>query len=186
MAKPENELKFENRNQWRGWLEENHAGAREAWLVIFKQAYRDQGLALGEAVEEALCFGWIDGQLAPRDERCYILRFSPRKPGSIWSVSNIRRVERLRVAGKMTPAGEVKVRQAQESGAWEDAFRRERVDDIPPALERALREHRGAEEAYRALPVARRKQYLYWLQQAKREETRQKRIAKIVREVLDR
>ncbi|HSF80651.1 MAG TPA: YdeI/OmpD-associated family protein [Anaerolineales bacterium] len=178
-----NPLEFQNPAQWRGWLEQNHASAGEAWLVIYKKKYRAAGLALEQAVEEALCFGWIDGRLQPLDEKRYALRFSPRAPNSTWSISNIRRVEKLVAEGKMTEAGQQSVAAAKKSGAWEAALRRELVDIIPGELERALRQHPGAISAYKALPASRKKQYIYWLQQAKGAETARRRIRKIVAEV---
>jgi uncharacterized protein YdeI (YjbR/CyaY-like superfamily) len=185
MAKPTNPLEFEGRDQWRAWLEMNHATEREAWLLIYKKKYKDLGLALEEAVEEALCFGWIDGTLRTLDERCYALRFSPRTQNSIWSMSNIQRVEKLIAEGKMTHAGMLKVAEAKANGEWEAALRREQVDRIPEDLEEALREREGAVPAYQSLTASRKKQYIYWLQNAKRAETRRRRIQKIVQEVLN-
>jgi hypothetical protein len=98
------DIEFEDREGWRYWLQEHHASQKESWLVLFKKG-QGVGLSLDEAVEEALCFGWIDGKLNPLDERRYALRFSPRKADSVWSISNIQRVERLAAEGKMTPAG---------------------------------------------------------------------------------
>ena len=91
-------------DQWRRWLEENHASAAEAWLILYKKKYVDQGLSLEEATVEAMCFGWVDSQLKGLDERCYTLRYTPRTPNSIWSMSNIRRVEQLIAEGRMTDA----------------------------------------------------------------------------------
>jgi uncharacterized protein YdeI (YjbR/CyaY-like superfamily) len=178
-------LEFQYRDQWRKWLEEHHATATEAWLILYKKKYKDQGLSLDAATEEALCFGWIDGTLKPLDEKRYALRYSPRTSKSIWSVRNIRRVEKLIHEGKMTEAGEQKIAEAKENGQWEAAIRREQVDEIPRELESALRKAADALSAYRALPDSRKKQYIYWLQSAKREETKQKRIRKIVEEVLN-
>ena len=176
-------LEFANRAQWRAWLEENHASATEAWLVLYKKRYADQGLTLDEATEEALCFGWIDGQLKSLDERRYTLRYAPRTANSIWSVSNIRRVEQLIAAGRMTAAGQRKIDEAKAGGPWDAAIRREQVDVIPEALESALRQMPGAVDAYRALPVTRKKQIIYWLESAKTEKTRQSRIHTIMEEI---
>lgn len=184
MAGPMKHLEFDNRDQWRTWLAQNHAAETEAWLILFKKKYRNQGLALDEAVEEALCFGWIDGTLNSLDGKRYALRFSPRRPDSLWSISNIRRAEALTAEGKMTPAGLSKIVEAKENGQWEAAIRREQVEEIPAALASALAEQPEALAAYRALPDSRKKQYIYWLQSAKREETKQSRIRKIVAEVL--
>jgi uncharacterized protein YdeI (YjbR/CyaY-like superfamily) len=186
MLEPTNLHKFEHRAQWRRWLEKHHALESEAWLMIFKKKYRDLGLSLEDAIEEALCFGWIDGKLKSIDEKRYMLRFSPRTSNSIWSMSNIHRVEKLIAGGKMTKDGQRKINEAQENGEWEAAIRRERVDLIPQDLERELQKTEGALSSYQALPDSRKKQYIYWLQSAKREETKQRRIKKIVEEILNR
>jgi uncharacterized protein YdeI (YjbR/CyaY-like superfamily) len=186
MTRPTAYFEFNNREGWRTWLEKNHAFETEAWLVLFKKKYADQGLTLNEAVEEALCFGWIDGKLRSLDEKRFMLRFSPRTRNSIWSMSNIQRVEKLMADGKMTDAGMLKITEAKQNGEWEAAIQREQVDIIPEALESALRKKEGGLSAYRALPVSRKKQYIYWLQSAKREETKQRRVQKIVAEVLSK
>ena len=185
MEIPTDCLNFKNRDQWRNWLANHYATQTQAWLIIYKKKYQDQGLALGEAVEEALCFGWIDGTLKSRDAQTYALRFSPRMGKSIWSVSNIERAETLIRAGKMIPAGYQKIAEAQENGEWEAALRREQVDQIPEELEAALQKVDGAISAFQALPASRKKQYIYWLQSAKRADTQQKRIQKIVDEITD-
>ena len=165
-------------------MEENHATETEAWLMLYKKKYQDQGLTLDAAVEEALCFGWIDGLLRSVDEKRFALRYSPRKRNSIWSISNIQRAERLIEEEKMTHSGLVKIAEAKENGEWEAAIRREQVDVIPEELENALRKKEGGVNAYQALADSRKKQYIYWIQSAKREETKQKRIQKIVEEIL--
>jgi uncharacterized protein YdeI (YjbR/CyaY-like superfamily) len=176
-------LDLQDRNAWRAWLEKNQATASEAWLVIQKKGSPHQGVRLDQATEEALCFGWIDSTLNRRDEHSYLLRFSPRRPDSVWSVSNIQRVKELEQAGLMAPAGLAAVRAGQENGQWQAALERERTDVIPEDLEVALRRREGAREAYRGLNDSMKKRYLYWLQSAKREETRQRRIEEIVRQV---
>jgi uncharacterized protein YdeI (YjbR/CyaY-like superfamily) len=185
MASPTDYLEFGHRDQWRTWLENNHATETEAWLLLYKKKYHDQGLTLEEAIEEALCFGWIDGTLRSLDERRFVLRYSPRTHNSVWAMSNIQRVEKLIAEGKMTEAGQMKIAEAKENGEWEAAIRREQVDIIPKDLECALGKKAGALSAYRALPDSRKKHYLYWLQSAKREETRRRRIQKIVTEALN-
>lgn len=184
MAKQADFLEFPERDHWRMWLENNHATEKDAWLIVYKKAYHHEGLALADAVEEALCFGWIDGTLNRVDEKRFALRFSPRKRNSIWSVSNIERVQKLAEEGKMTQAGLSKVSEAKENGQWEAAIRREQVKIIPEELEKALQEINGALSAYQALPSSRKKRYIYWLQSAKRNETKLKRIQKIIDEVV--
>src|SRR5512137_1842191 len=118
-------LYFTDRHSWRLWLAENHASRSEAWLAISRKGSAKETLTLDEAVEEALCFGWIDGLLKRLDAVSFALRFSPRKPNSVWSETNKQRVLRLIARGEMTEAGMEKVRLAQESGEWERLTSRE-------------------------------------------------------------
>jgi uncharacterized protein YdeI (YjbR/CyaY-like superfamily) len=176
-------LTFRSRPEWRSWLESHHRRATEAWLVLHKKGVREGSLTLDEAVEEALCFGWIDGRLKSLDSCRYSLRFTPRRANSIWSIRNIRRVERLIREGLMTDAGLEKVAEARQSGQWDAAIRRERTDLIPTDLETALRKKKGGLAGYGRLTDSRKKQLLHWLLTAKREETVRKRIEAIVEEV---
>jgi len=166
-------------------LKKHHAIRTEAWLILYKKKFQNQGLALEEAIEEALCFGWIDGKLKSLDEKRFTLRYSPRTATSIWSMSNIRRVEKLIEEEKMTSAGNLKISDAKKNGEWEAAIRREQVEIIPEELANELRKVDGAITAYQALSASRKKQYIYWLQSAKREDTKQIRIQKIIEEVLN-
>ncbi len=176
-------LDFNDRFTWRSWLEDHHATRSEAWLIIQKKRSKLEGISLEEAVEEAVCFGWIDGKLNTLDDQRYLLRFTPRKPGSVWSISNIRRAEALIRAGAMEEAGLAAIHEAKRSGQWKAAIERENTDRIPPELRAALRRKKGAIAAYRSLPDSQKKQYVYWIQSAKREQTKRKRIAEIVRKV---
>lgn len=186
LPQPENLIEFNNRAQWRSWLEKNHATEPEAWLVIYKKKYKDEGLVLDDAVEEALCFGWIDGKLISLDDKRFTLRFTPRKPNSIWSMNNIQRVEKLIKAGKMTGAGHSKITEAKANGEWEAALRRERVDEIPKVLEDALRKIPGALSVYKALPNSLKKQNIYRLQSAKRDETKQRIVQEVINDALSK
>jgi uncharacterized protein YdeI (YjbR/CyaY-like superfamily) len=177
-------LEFSDRNQWRTWLEQHHAEENQTWLVHYKKGFQESTLLYEDAVQEALCYGWIDGKLRRLDEKRYILRYTPRRRHSIWSMSNIRRAERLIREGRMTQAGLDKIAEAKETGHWQAAIRREQVDIIPPDLEKVLDQIEGAIAAYHALPASRKKQFIYWLQTAKRPATKQRRIEKIVEEVL--
>jgi uncharacterized protein YdeI (YjbR/CyaY-like superfamily) len=176
-------LDFAERSAWRCWLDSHHAVYSEAWLVIQKKRSTLAGLRYEEAVEEALCYGWIDGQLRRLDDQRYLLRFSPRRATSVWSVSNIRRVEELMRSDAMTEPGRTAVAAAKESGQWQAALDRERTDEIPPELERALRREKGALAAYRALPDSVKKRYVYWIQEAKREKTKLRRARQIVTQI---
>jgi uncharacterized protein YdeI (YjbR/CyaY-like superfamily) len=176
MKIPEQPLRFQDKDEWRAWLQENHATQKEAWLAIRKNNAAIPGVYYEEAVEEAVCFGWIDGIMKSMGTEFYYLRFSPRKPGSIWSVSNQKRVERLVAQGRMSEAGMAKVREARESGEWEAAVRREDITNLPEDLKEALRKNAGAQSNFEKLSASQKKQFLYWIASAKTEQTRQKRI----------
>ncbi len=171
---------FNHRDEWRAWLEAHHDSEQEAWLLISRKGAANQYLLLGDASDEALCFGWIHGALQPINKECYALRFSPRKPHSIWSVNNQQRVERLIEEGRMTPAGLEKILEAKKSGEWEAAILREDVSSVPDDLVQELEEN-DAWLAFENWPASQKKQYLYWLESAKRPETREKRIKAIVK-----
>ena len=111
-----------NRDAWRAWLEENHKGQPEIWLRIKKAGSAQSGVYLGEAVEEALCFGWIDSRMYSMDGESFVLRFSPRRPGSPWSLINRNRAEALIADGRMTEAGMAPIREAQSDGRWLRAY----------------------------------------------------------------
>jgi uncharacterized protein YdeI (YjbR/CyaY-like superfamily) len=176
MKFPDQPLHFHTRDEWRAWLQENHTAQKEAWLVILKKQVTSPGVFYEEAVEEAVCFGWIDGSMKPAAAEFYYLRFSPRKHGSVWSVSNQKRVERLIAQGRMTEAGMAKVREAKENGEWEAAIRREDTSSLPEDLKLALERDAEAQANFEKFPASQKKQLLYWIASAKTDKTRQKRI----------
>lgn len=178
MGKP---LQVKDRKSWRAWLEQNHATEKEVWLLLYKKHLARPGVSLESAVEEALCFGWIDGRLRRIDDEKHILRFSPRRRGSIWSESNKRRAERMMEQGRMTEAGLARVREARENGEWDRAALREDASVIPPDLHEALRANRIMPSEFEKLAPSLRKQYIWWITSAKTDQTRQKRIAETVR-----
>ena len=173
--------RFKSRRDWRKWLAANHATAQEIWLIFYKKHTREPGLSYEEAVEEALCFGWIDGILKRIDDRKHTIRFSPRRRNSIWSQQNKKRVHQLIEAGRMTEAGLVKVREAKANKQWEKAALREDATQVPPELAAALTENEKARRHFATLAPSYRKQFIYWVTSAKRDQTRQKRIAETVR-----
>jgi uncharacterized protein YdeI (YjbR/CyaY-like superfamily) len=164
---PDQPLRFEDPSAWRDWLKANHATHHEAWLVILKVKSPRPGIYLVEAVEEALCFGWIDSLMHSTGEGYYYLRFSPRQPGSVWAASNLQRVERLIAEGRMTEAGMAQVRQAQESGEWQAALRREDVTSLPDDLRTALESSPQAQANFESYPASYKKQLLYWIDSAR-------------------
>jgi uncharacterized protein YdeI (YjbR/CyaY-like superfamily) len=169
-----------DRAAWRGWLAANHATAAGVWLVTFKKATGRPRVEYAEAVEEALCFGWVDS-LARRidDERSRLL-FTPRKRGSGWSRPNKERVERLLAAGLMTPAGLVVVEAARADGSWSA------LDDVenlvePGDLRAALDADPEARRNWDGFPRSARRGILEWISTAKRAETRAKRVEETAR-----
>ncbi len=166
---------------WRAWLEEHHATKREVWLVLLKRHVPRPSIRLEEAVEEALCLGWIDGMLRRIDDESHMLRFTPRRSDSVWAASNKARVERLIAEGRMRPEGLALVEEAKRRGEWDRADEREDVSTVPDDLAEALARDATAREAWERLAPSMKKQYLYWISEAKRSETRARRVAETVR-----
>lgn len=162
--------------QWRGWLKENHATATEIWLVFFKKHTGRPCPTYNEAVEEALCWGWIDGIKRRIDEERYAFRFTPRKEQSNWSPSNIKRVEKLINEKRMTPAGMKLVEAARKRGAFDNPHQPPTFE-THPEFEKMLKENKDAGAFFETLPPSQKKQYIGWVSSAKRDETRQKRLA---------
>jgi uncharacterized protein YdeI (YjbR/CyaY-like superfamily) len=165
---------------WQAWLQEHGEQDDHVWLLVHKKGVAEPSVTYDEAVEEALCWGWIDGHTKAWDERSYALRFSPRKPGSVWAESNVARVERLIAAGRMRPQGMALVEEAKRRGTWQQASSG-RLDVTPPDLQQALDAEPAAAERWRTWAPSHRRQYVYWVLEAKRPETRARRIAEVVR-----
>jgi uncharacterized protein YdeI (YjbR/CyaY-like superfamily) len=170
-------LLFKSREEFRKWLTKNHRKEYEVWLIHDKKNKAHTALKLVEAIEEALCFGWIDGALKPMDENRFQLRYSPRRRGSIWSVNNIRRVRRLAREGRMTPAGLRLAEEARSRGDWKAAIHREHL--IVPADLKAALKNSGTQSVFDQLTPSRKKMYLWWITNSKKEATRRKRIVQL-------
>lgn len=166
-----------SRAEWRAWLERHHDRQVEVWLVFWKKHTGKAGIAYREAVEEALCFGWIDGLKRSIDAERYAYRFTPRRPRSRWSPLNIRLAKELIAAGRMTPAGQRAFEQGRPYEETFNAARQAEVIPLDPELEQALRNDPQAWRNYRALAPGYRRQYAGWLNSARRPETRAKRLA---------
>ena len=160
---------------WREWLRENHASSPGVWLVYYKKNSGKPSVDWDEAVEEALCYGWIDSKVNRVDEERYKQVFTPRKAGSVWSKVNKERLEHLIKEGKVTPAGRVKIDQAKADGSWTFLDSVENLE-VPADLMDALRERGDALPNFQAFPDGSKKQILLWIKTAKREETRAKRV----------
>ncbi len=172
------EVRFqpESRAEWRAWLEANHDKASGVWLVSWRRkSGRQRTVSYEDAIEEALCFGWVDSVGGHIDDERGMLRFSPRKPGSIWARSNKERIARLEAAGLMTEAGRRVVEAARADGSWTTL---DAVEDmiVPDDLAEALAARRGARAVFDAWPPSTRKIILAWLVTAKRPATRAARI----------
>ncbi len=168
-----------DRNAWRKWLEKNHAKSKGIWLVFDKKTAREDRLKYGDAVEEALCFGWIDSTLRPIDHAQYMQLFTPRKPKSGWSKLNKDRVARLTEQGLIMKPGLDAIESAKKNGSWIHLDQIEAMV-IPVDLATALKAKPVAERNFDAFPRFTRKQFLYWINGGKREETRKHRIKIVV------
>lgn len=160
---------------WRRWLQRNHSGSRGIWLIIYKKESGIPSVYYPEAVDEALCFGWVDSKGNRRDENSYYQYFAPRNPRSNWSRINRDKVERLTRAGKMTEAGLHMVELAKQRGTWEAL---DPVDAllIPEDLEKAFRKYKKARANWDAFPPSTRRGILEWILNAKQPETRRRRV----------
>lgn len=168
----------DDRATWRAWLAANHATTRGAWLVTWRPRSGRVSLDYEAAVEEALCFGWIDGTSGRLDDERGKLYFAPRKPRSVWAASNRARVERLLTAGRMTAAGLAAVERAKADGSWSVLDGPERLE-VPTDLAAALAARPPATANFAAFPPSARKQLLGWVAVARRPKTRAARIERI-------
>jgi uncharacterized protein YdeI (YjbR/CyaY-like superfamily) len=173
-------LGFADPAAWESWLAEQHAESPGVWLKIPKKGSGCPGISYAEALEVALCYGWIDGQKGRLDEDYWAQRFTPRRPGSRWSKINTDKAADLIDAGRMRPAGLREVELARADGRWDAAYAGQRAMTVPADLERALAGDDGAREFFAALSGANRYAILYRIGDAKRPETRARRIAKYV------
>ncbi|WP_242050445.1 YdeI/OmpD-associated family protein [Oculatella sp. FACHB-28] len=172
---PTNSTHPKTRSEWRAWLEQHHTRDKGVWLISYKKATGKPRFDYEEAVEEALCFGWIDSKGNKLDEERSLLWFAPRKPGTGWSKLNKERVERLIAQNMMMPAGLTKVEAAKQDGSW-NALDAIEALEIPPDLETALASYAEAKQNFEAFPRSVKRGILEWVAAAKRPETRTKRI----------
>lgn len=167
------------RAEWRDWLAKYHDSSAGVWFVYYKKASGKPRVTYDEAVEEALCYGWIDSLPRKLDDERSKLVFTPRKPKSVWSKPNKERIERLIEQGLMTDAGLKKIEAAKSDGSW-DALTDSDNLNIPPDLAKELKANELAARYFEAFSDSSKKAILYWISSAKRNETRQQRITKTV------
>jgi len=171
---------FANRAAWEEWLARNGARSPGIWLKLAKKTAGKPTIARPDAVEAALCFGWIDGQLDKFDDTYWLVRFTPRGPKSRWSQNNRDTALRLVTAGKMKAAGQAEIDRAKADGRWDAAYAPQSKADVPDDLKKALDAHPKAKAFFAALSGANRYAILYRIHHAKMEKTRTARIEKFV------
>jgi uncharacterized protein YdeI (YjbR/CyaY-like superfamily) len=169
---------------WRAWLGENHQVSDGIWLVLAKKNVTDPtSLTYDEALEEALCHGWIDGQRKGRDELTFIQRYTPRRARSMWSKRNVGIIARLVVEGRMMPAGHAEVDRAKSDGRWDAAYDISSRQELPPDLAAAFAAEPRAQAMFDILTSVNRSSVIYRVTTVKRAETRANRIAQFVEQL---
>ena len=164
------------RDKWRSWLEKNHSKEKEAWLIFYKKHASEGKMTYLEALDDALCYGWIDGRLKRIDGEKHMIRFSPRRKASVWSDHNIRRVRRLIAEGKMTQAGLAKIDNKTLNRTTSHNDKRRSRFRISPDMNKRLMIDEKAWKNYFNLAPSAKEQYAYWLSSAKKVETKEKRL----------
>ncbi len=171
---------FSSADEWRAWLAENHQSAAGVWVSIAKKGTGIESVRYPEVLEHAICFGWIDARREALDEQRFLQRFTPRRARSPWSRINREKAERLIAEGLMAAAGEEQVRRAREDGRWERAYASQRSASVPEDLRRGLAASERAATAFAELSAQNRYAILYRLEQARRPDTRAKRLVKFL------
>jgi uncharacterized protein YdeI (YjbR/CyaY-like superfamily) len=171
---------FAARSELEAWLEDNHGSSPGFWLKIAKKGSGVESVDYAEALELALCFGWIDSQKRGFDETYFLQRFTPRRPRGKWSQINRAKAEELIAAGAMRPAGLTEVEAAKADGRWDAAYAGQRTAAVPDDLGEELARSPAAREFFDSLDAANRYAILYRLQEAKKPETRERRLRKFV------
>jgi len=185
LVKRIDELHMASGDDWRTWLEKNHNTKREVWLVFYKKHTEKPSISYENAVEEALCFGWIDSIVKRIDDAKFVRKFTPRKPDSKWSELNKKRANKMIDQGKMTKAGLALISQAKDRGQWLKSRQLKKDFAVPKYVEHALQSNDKALSNFRKLAPSYKRQYIGWVDSAKKEETRRRRLAEVIR-ILER
>ncbi len=173
-------LYFKNAKEWRDWLHENHHSSKGVHLIFYRVSSDKESMRWEDAVQVAICYGWIDSTVKRLDDERRRQMFTPRKDKSVWSKLNKTYIEKLIAADLMHESGFRKIETAKKNGSWETLDAVENLE-IPPDLASAFAKNKKALDNYNSFSPSYRKSYLYWLNQAKREETRKTRILEIVK-----
>ena len=173
-------LPFESKNEFAEWLAKNHDKSAGAWLKLAKKATGIPSVTYQEALDVALCYGWIDGQKGSFDDKYFLQKFTPRRPKSIWSKINVEKVERLIASGEMKPSGLKAVESAKQDGRWAAAYASQKNISVPVDFQSALEKNKKAKAFFESLTSARRYSFLFRIETAKEAEIREKRIIQFV------
>lgn len=173
-------LAFASQAEWEAWLDAEHAASDGVWVKFAKKGSGVESVTYAEALDVALCYGWIDSQVKAHDERFYLQKFTPRRSRSKWSQINRDKVERLIAEGRMRPAGLAQVELAKADGRWDAAYASPATIEVPQDLQAALEASPRAAEFWAGLNKANRYAIVYGLEDAKKPETRERRLAKFV------
>lgn len=167
--------------EWREWLEKNYATKQEAWLIYYKKHTGKPIIPYDDAVEEAICFGWIDSIIKRIDDEKYARKFTPRTEDSRWSELNKKRAKKMIAAGKMTKAGLQKIEEAKRNGIWSQTSTQRKQFELSPEFEKILKSNKKAWRNFNNLAPSYKKNYIGWIMSAKREETRKHRFNEVLR-----
>lgn len=170
---------FVSPDQLRSWFEKNHDRKREQWIGFYKKATGRPSITWPESVDQALCFGWIDGIRKSIDDQAYMIRFTPRRPKSNWSAVNLKRVPELKKAGLMTPAGIAAYQRRDKEKTNQYAYEKAKAQ-LPPAFQKTFRQNRSAWQYFQSLPPSVRQPSICWVITAKQESTRIRRLEKLI------
>lgn len=177
---------FKTAAAWRAWLERNHGREKEVWLVYYKRGSDKTSLTHKEALQEALCYGWIDSVIKRLDRERYMQKWTPRNDASIWSAANKEWVKKLVAEGRMAAPGMAKIEAAKRNGSWDklsDIDRIGRTSEIPKDLREALAGNPLARDKFERLAPSQKKLWAWWVLSARRPETRERRLAATVKGV---
>jgi len=171
---------FGDQASWRKWLEKYSQKEKEIWVIIYKKHTTKKSISYEKAVEEALCFGWIDGVMKSIDDEKFAQRFSPRSADSVWSLLNKKRALKMIREGKMTPAGLEKIKYAKVNGKWQAAYSSKKSPGLPPDLKSRFKENRIAYKNFLNFTNSQKLGYIYWILSARKTGTRNNRINIVV------
>jgi len=178
-------LPFKSKKKWADWLAKQHDKSTGVWLKLAKKATGIPSVTYAEALDVALCYGWIDGQKGSFDEQYFLQKFTPRRPKSIWSKINVGKAEQLIASGEMKPAGLKVIEAAKQDGRWAAAYEGQRTISVSDDFQSALDKNKKAKAFFATLNSANRYAFLFRIQTAKKAETRAKRIQQFI-EMLER